>query len=128
MNSKEQILSMVKEGNITVEEGLDLLNALDSNDQKSQEKPIVKVKKPFFKRMLSVEIQSKENENVKINVPLALAKIGLKTSGKLNLNGQKIDLSGIDLDDILSHIDEDTQGEILTLDTDDGDHIRIFID
>lgn len=128
MNSKEQILSMVKEGNITVEEGLDLLNALDSNDQKSQEKSIVKVKKPFFKRMLSVEIQSKENENVKINVPLALAKIGLKTSGKLNLNGQKIDLSGIDLDDILSHIDEDTQGEILTLDTDDGDHIRIFID
>lgn len=128
MNTKEQILGMVKEGTITVEEGLQLLNALETvqpvtNAPLQNESP----RKPLNKRMLRIDVDS-EGDKVKINIPLSLAKIGLDMSEKLNVNGKPIDLKGIDLDEILERIDDDASGELLSVDTEDGEKVRIFID
>lgn len=124
MNTKEQILNMVKDGSISVEEGLELINALDSKDQVvSAPKP-----KPLGKRMIRVVVDSKEGEKVRVNVPLSLAKIGLDLGSQLNIDGKSLNLKGIDLDKIIDQIDEDTHGELVTVDTEEGDHVRIFID
>ncbi len=124
MNSKEQILNMVKEGTISVEEGLELINALDSKTETVKTPQT----KPLGKRMIRVVVDSKEGEKVRVNVPLSLAKIGLDLGSQLNIDGQKLNLQGIDLDKIIDQIDEDTHGELVTVDTEEGDHVRIFID
>lgn len=124
MNSKEQILNMVKEGTISVEEGLELINALDSKTETVKTPQA----KPLTKRMIRVVVDSKEGEKVRVNVPLSLAKIGLDLGSQLNIDGQKLNLQGIDLDKIIDQIDEDTHGELVTVDTEEGDHVRIFID
>ncbi len=124
MNTKEQILNMVKDGSISVEEGLELINALETKDQ------VVSAPKakPLGKRMIRVVIDSKEGEKVRVNVPLSLAKIGLDLGSQLNIDGKNLNLKGIDLDKIIDQIDEDTHGELVTVDTEEGDHVRIFID
>jgi len=126
MNTKSQILEMVKEGTISVEEGVQLLSALD--ETKTTVTPVSNLsKKPLSKRMLRVDVDSKDGK-VKVNIPLSLAKIGLDISNQLNINGKQLDLKGIDLDEILSRIDDDASGEIVTVDTEDGEKVRVFID
>lgn len=126
MNTKSQILEMVKEGTISVEEGVQLLSALD--ETKTNVNPTTNLsKKPLTKRMLRVDVDSKDGK-VKVNIPLSLAKIGLDISNQLNINGKQLDLKGIDLDEILSRIDDDASGEIVTVDTEDGEKVRVFID
>lgn len=125
MNTKEQILNMVKDGTISVEEGVELLSALDS---KSETVTAPVQTKLNSKRMLRVDVDSKKGEKVKINVPLALAKLGIDLGTKMDINGSKLNMKGIDLDAIIDQIDENTHGELLTVDSEDGDHVRIFID
>jgi len=120
MNSKEQILNMVKEGNISIEEALQLLNALEP-------KETISIKKPSNRRMIRIDVDSEEGK-VKVNIPLSLIKVGMDISEKLNIDGKKIDLHGIDLDDIIAHIDEETAGEILSVDTEKGEKVRIFVE
>lgn len=123
MNTKEQILTMVKEGSISVDEGLELISAIDSKESVKEPQ-----RKTLSKRLIRIVVDSKEGENVRVNIPLSLAKIGLDLGSQLNIDGQKLNLQGIDLDKILDQIDEDTHGELLTVDSENGDHVRIFID
>lgn len=123
MNTKEQILTMVKVGSISVDEGLELISAIDSKESVKEPQ-----RKTLSKRLIRIVVDSKEGENVRVNIPLSLAKIGLDLGSQLNIDGQKLNLQGIDLDKILDQIDEDTHGELLTVDSENGDHVRIFID
>lgn len=126
MNTKEQILQMVKDGTITVDEGVQLLTALES---KVPEQTVVTTKRASGKRMLRIIVDSDEDK-VRVNIPLSLAKLGLKLgmSDAFNVNGKELNLQGIDLDEIVSQIDDESQGEIATVETEDGETVRIFID
>ena len=123
MNTKEQILTMVKEGSISIDEGLELINAIESKESVKEPQ-----RKTLNKRLIRIVVDSKDGEKVRVNIPLSLAKIGLDLGSQLNIDGQKLNLQGIDLDKILDQIDEDTHGELLTVDSEKGDHVRIFID
>lgn len=126
MNTKEQILQMVKDGTITVDEGVQLLTALEA---KVPEETEVITKRANPKRMLKIVVDS-DKDKVRVNIPLSLAKIGLKLgmSDAFNVNGKPLNLQGIDLDSIVSQLDEESQGEIATVETDDGETVRIFIE
>jgi hypothetical protein len=126
MNSKEEILKLVKDGDITVEEGLELLKSLDERDEVKSFQPTAK--KAFNKRMLRIDVQSDEGDRVKVNVPLSVAKLGLDLGDNLNINGKKLNLKGLDLEEIINQLDEDSQGEIVAVDAEDGSKVRIFID
>jgi hypothetical protein len=126
MNSQEAILRMIKEGVISVEEGMDLLDALKTNESEpNRPQP---QKKPINKRMLRIDVNDEDGTKVKVNVPLALAKLGLDLGNQLNINGKTLDLSGIDLEAIIDQIDEDSHGDIVSVDTESGETVRIYID
>jgi len=125
MNSKEKILEMVKDGIITVEEGLKLLEALDP---KATQQPVTP-KKPVNERMIRILVDSEDGERVRVNLPMSLVKLGLDINNKLNVGGKSIDLNGIDLNQILSQIDTDlVDGELITVDGKDGEKVRIIVD
>ena len=69
-----------------------------------------------------------ESTNVNVNIPVALAEVGLKMlpKEKLVINDKKIDL-----DEILDLIKEGTKGELVSIDAvEDGKEtkVKIFID
>lgn len=125
MNSKEKILEMVKDGTITVEEGIQLLNALEPQ---ATSQPLNTSKKPMNERMIRILVDSEDGERVRVNLPLSLVKMGIDINNKLNVGGKVIDLNGIDLTQILNQIDGDLNGELITIDGKDGEKVRIIVD
>ena len=126
MNSKEQILEMVKDGTITVEEGLKLLNAMEATPAKGFAPAPSKFANA--KRMVRILVNSEKGDNVRVNIPLALVKVGMDIGSKMKIDGKQVDLKGIDFDEIVSMIDEGATGELVSVDSENGDKVRIFVD
>jgi len=126
MNSKEQILEMVKEGTISVDEGLKLLTAMENNTTEIGNFP--KVRADNSKRMVRILVNSEKGDNVRVNIPLALVKVGFDIGSKMKVDGNPIDLKGIDFEAIIQMIDEGAVGELVTVDSENGDKVRIFVD
>lgn len=84
-------------------------------------------KKDLNKMMLKVIITSGEGDKVKVNLPLALVQIWIDADGKLpEINGKKLD--GVDLKQIISLVEQGVIGELVTIDSSDGDHIVIVVE
>ena len=84
-------------------------------------------KKDLNKMMLKVIITSSEGDKVKVNLPLALVQIWIDADGKLpEINGKKLD--GVDLKQIISLVEQGVIGELVTIDSSDGDHIVIVVE
>jgi hypothetical protein len=122
MNTHEQILQMVKDGTISVEEGAKLLNAVDPQT------PEARPARKSGERMIRVLVDSEDGDRVRVNLPMSLVKLGLDLSNQFNVNGKPIDLGGLDLNKLLATIDDDLNGEIATIDSANGDKVRIIVD
>ena len=121
MNTKEQILQMVKDGDITIEDATKLLEALDT--------PVTNVSRPSNgKQKLRILVDSKDGDTVRINVPISLIKAGVNLASQINVNGQSIDMKGVDLDMVMKAIEDGETGEIVDIQTSDGENVRIFVE
>jgi len=130
-----EILNMLADGKITADEATKILDKMD-NDNASvevdevKEEIVVKPKKDFTKKMFRVVVDSSDGDKVRVNIPIALAKGALNAtkSSNMKIGGVDMDDYGIDIDQIIKMIDEDLEGEIVTVDSADGDIVRIVID
>lgn len=121
MNNKERILQMVKEGTIEIEEALKLLEALK---EETLEIPARKDQP----KMLRVKVDSADGDKVRVNVPLSLIKAGVDLSKSVNINGESLVSKGIDIDLILKAIEEGATGEIVDVESNNGDVVKVFVD
>lgn len=129
MNSKEQILQMVKEGTITVEDGIKLLEALGAQGAQTQSvQPVINVNPAGGRKMLRVTVDSAKGDVVRINVPTSLVKAGLNLSNQLKIDGNPVDMKGVDVDMIMAAIEEGATGEIVNVESAEGDIVKILID
>ena len=122
---KRKILEMVKEGKITFEEAEQLLDKLNLNES-SQIVP--KVKKQNSKKFLRVRVTEEDKVKANVNIPIALAEVGLNLIPKSKL---KVDGKQINMDQILKLIEEGTEGELVNIDAEDEGKnykVNIFID
>lgn len=142
---RERILKMLAEGKISVDEAMDLLDALggasktdsnasvDTNTGEVFDKNL-KAKLPKF---LRVQVNGGDGENVNVKVPLGLLRAGIKISSvmpsnistkinsELNDKGFNLDLNNIkseDVDTIISHLSEME----INVDSKDGETVRVF--
>ncbi|OGT30023.1 MAG: hypothetical protein A3E87_09840 [Gammaproteobacteria bacterium RIFCSPHIGHO2_12_FULL_35_23] len=119
---KKLILEMVKEGKISVDEAEKLL---ESTKQTHDEALPVKSINRKFLRIIVVE---ENNTKVNINIPLALAEVGLKLIPKDKL---KVEGKQIDVNEILKLIQEGNEGNLVNIETtNEGKEIKvkIFVD
>lgn len=119
-----KILDLLAKGIIKADEAEKLLNALEmgSNLPEPPTPPFFGEKKPPF-RMLKIFVDSNDGDVVKIQIPVEFAKL-LKT-GKLNMNLHDAD---IDIDALLQMINSGVMGEIVNVESADGDVVRIVVE
>ncbi len=89
------------------------------------------VKKDFNKLMLRVIVDSSDGDRVRVNLPLQIVKIALDAgvSPTITGNSKTADMmAGIDWKQIYSMVEQGLLGEIVTVETPDGDHVRILVE
>ena len=94
------------------------------------EEPAVSLKEPkdASKMILRVIVDTQNGDKVRINVPLALVKICLDTGLNLpDFNGNQA-LKNIDLKQIMSLVEQGLVGNLVDVDTADGDKVHIVVE
>lgn len=117
-----KVLELLAKGVITSDEAEKLLSAMDKSQEKFVEQMVIPTKKLPF-RMLRIYVDSKDGDVVKIQIPIEFAKL-LKTQ-KFNVNLKEND---IDIDAILEMINQGFVGEIVNVESADGDIVKIVVE
>lgn len=121
---KKIILEMLKDGKISVEEAEQLLEKANPGETFDN----VQKKKPNSKKFLRVRVTEEDKTIANVNIPIALAEVGLNLIPKSKL---KVDGKQINMDHILKLIEEGTEGELVNIDAEDEGKnykVNIFID
>jgi len=118
-----KILDLLSKGIITSGDAEKLLSAMEKGSDPSyaEQQVIINKKAPF--RMLKIFVDSNDGDVVRIQIPIEFAKL-LKT-GKFNMN---LDSSDIDIDALLEMINAGVVGEIVNIQSADGDNVRIVVE
>ncbi|WP_294188741.1 hypothetical protein [uncultured Clostridium sp.] len=121
-----KILTMLSEGKLNVEKSAELIDVM----YKKEEKAIQIVEKNYDKRMLKIKVDSSDGDKVNVNLPIAVITSVLKATGKLPI--KNVDMEGIDfevlIETIIAALDNEMIGEIVTVDSSDGDVVRVVIE
>lgn len=121
---KKRILDLVRDGKVSVDEGLRLLEALDNSTQDGMS-PSGRLGGSYG-RMLRIRVlDTSDNTRVNVNIPLALAKVAMKFIPK-DVSKQ-LEEEDIDLDQLLAAITESTAGKIVDVDSEDA-KVKIYVE
>ena len=88
------------------------------------------VKTDFGKLMLKVIIDS-EGDKVRVNLPLQIVKIAIDAGMQPSISGsgKTADvISSIDWKQVLAMVEQGLLGEIVTIDSKEGDHVRVLVE
>jgi hypothetical protein len=119
-----KILELLSKGTITAEEAENLLSAMgDGVPESPVSVPVISDKKAPF-RMLKIYVDSADGDLVKIQLPIEFAK--LLKSGKFNID--QLDDMNIDIDSIIAMVNSGAIGELVNVQSADGDVIRIVVE
>ena len=97
------------------------------------ETPTVRILPPAERKdpkdmMLRVTVDSADGDRVRVNVPLALVEVAMEIGMEMpQINGQDA-LKGIDLNKVLRLVREGLVGNLVEVDSADGDKVRIFVE
>lgn len=91
------------------------------------------VQKDMNRLMLRIIVDSKEGDKVRVNLPIQIVKIAIDAgvSPAMSIGGQgKVAdaMSSIDWKQVYSLVEQGLLGEIVTVDSADGDHVRIVVE
>ena len=124
-----RILKMVEEGKLSADQAKELMEAFN----KVSEKPVTL--KNYEDQFLRVKVLSAKGDKVNIQLPIKVIKAILSATGKLpldtiNMNG--MNMKGINTEElfetIVSCLDKEVMGEIVSVDSAEGDRVRIVIE
>jgi hypothetical protein len=118
-----KVLGLLQKGLISADEAEKLLSAMDQKDTDFKETFVVPNAKKAPFRMLRIYVDSKEGDVVKIQIPIEFAK--LLKSGKFNINLEQND---IDIDSIIDMINQGFVGELVNVESADGDIVKIVVE
>jgi len=126
------ILRMVKEGKITPEEGVELLEALKGLPEGETVK---EEKKPRYFRVLVREDGGRKSK-VNVSIPLSLVKLGLKLAGpqaakfipdRFGISELSEEARKEILDEIIAAMDSGELGKIVEVD-EENSHVEIYLE
>lgn len=119
---KMQILEMVEEGKISVEEGTELLSALEGKQETIKPKKDVK--------WLKIRVYTMDDKpKVNVNVPISLVEVGLKLAKKYDPKLKDSGLENIDIDKILSAVKNGAEGKIVdVIDEESQTKVKIYVE
>ncbi|MEF9960590.1 MAG: hypothetical protein RR324_08675 [Cellulosilyticaceae bacterium] len=120
----KRILKMVEEGKISADKAKDLMEALENVSA-----PVVSTKS-YEDKFLRVKVLSADGDKVNIQLPIKVIKAILNVTGKLPVD--TLNIKGVNTEElietIVSCLDSEVMGEIVSVDSADGDIVRIVIE
>lgn len=120
---KLQILNMVKDGKITVEEGLSLIDALGEKGED------IHMNSRSPGKCLRVRVfDPKEETKVNVTLPISLMRVGMKLASKLSPEMKEAGLTDLDLEEILAAVDSGQIGKIVEVDSNDGTKVEVIVE
>lgn len=118
-----RILKMVEEGKLTAEKATELIDALNGAEKK------VSVKN-YEDKFFRLKVLSHDGDKVNMQLPVKVIREILKVTGKIPMKMDGMD--GINMDDlmntIVSCLDNEVMGEIMNVESADGDIVKMYID
>lgn len=85
-------------------------------------------KKDINKMMLRILIDSKSGDRVRVNLPMALVKLGLENGLAFPDVSNNDALKNIDFKKIFELVEQGLMGELVSIDSEDGDHVVILVE
>lgn len=129
MEEKLRILKMVEEGTISAEQAKELLEALGDGES-AREESVIRTDIPYEDRMFRIIVDSADGDKVRVQFPIKAVKAILKVTGKLPIQ-MSGDMEGVDMeamtDAVIQCLDTESIGDIVTVESADGDNVRVFI-
>lgn len=77
--------------------------------------------------MLRITVDSKGGDKVRINLPMAIIKVMVEGNSQVAISGNKA-LANIDFNQIWQMVQQGLIGELVTIESSDGDFVTIFVD
>ena len=78
--------------------------------------------------MLRVTVDSADGDRVRVNLPMALVEVAVEIGMEMpQINGQDA-LKGVDLNKVLRLVREGLVGNLVEVDSADGDKVRVFVE
>ncbi|MGE5379751.1 MAG: SHOCT-like domain-containing protein [Methylocystaceae bacterium] len=134
LEDRMKVLEMIEQGKITAADGLELLKALDETTTVSTSSAA-----GTADRFLRVRVNG-DKAKVNVNIPLALIKVATKFVGvgtgfiperaREEMNKQGIDLSKLDLDELVQLMDQGlVDGKLVDVEADDekDGHVKVEV-
>lgn len=85
-------------------------------------------RKPLEEMLLRLVVDTAEGDKVRINLPMALVRMAVEFGMDMpQINGVDA-LRGVDLAQILRLVEQGAAGNLLEVETSDGDVVRIFVE
>lgn len=107
--------------------------SIDEIVQGKKKEPIVSIlpeeeRKDINKLMLRIVVDSEEGDRVRVNLPMALVKVAIETGISMpQINGSEA-LKNIDFAQIFTLVENGAIGNLVEVDSADGDTVRIFVE
>ena len=100
---------------------------------KTEVQPAVKLepvqqRKDIKDMILRIVVDSADGDKVRVNLPLALVQLAVDAGMELPQISGKEALSGIDLKQILELVSHGVVGNLIEVDSADGDVVRVFVE
>ena len=80
-------------------------------------------RKSFNDLILKVRMDSDDGDRMRVNLPMALVKIGLESGSGVQING----MGNIDMEQILQLAESGVLGKLVEIDS-DGDHMEVWVE
>lgn len=102
------------------------LDELIRNKQPETRLLAKEIRKPVDKMVIRLVINSSDGDKIKINLPMALVKLGIAISGENSMKIGNFDLKNIDFDQVLEMASLGVIGKLLEIESTDGDVVEIY--
>jgi DUF4097 and DUF4098 domain-containing protein YvlB len=109
-----QILRMIAAGQISAEEGDQLLAALEEGQREPAQSPA---------RWINVRISDEQSgrQKVNVNIPVGLLSVGMRLGARLG------GIAGMNIDDLLQRVRSGDSGKLVDVSGDNGERVEISV-
>lgn len=106
---------------------------IDELIQGKKDEPVVSVlpeeqRKDIDKMMLRIVVESSDGDHVRVNLPMALVRVGIETGMSMPQIGGNDALNGIDFARIFKMVELGAIGNLVEVESGDGDIVKIFVE
>ena len=117
----KQVIKMVEQGKITAEEAEDLIHTILENPEST-----LNVTQTDKARFFKISMNDEDGHQMDIAIPMGLVRFVKKFIPSKNI--KQLSNQGLDIDEIISSVENAGKSELVNMAGSDGEYIKIWIE